>query len=127
VNPYFLKAFECGEREFKRGHYPREWTRSRLSRLPPMVEWYDGSTLSSHNGEIWEIRWGRTEDEKMSDNIWMAVRRRESNKEVLLRELGNDVLCSGKFVGPNAMRTMQEIERILGGDGVTVDDLEGWM
>ena len=118
--------FACKTRGSKK-NYPREWTYSRLSpKNPPKVEWKDGTTAQEHNGEIWEIRWKTTVNKNVPNYLWEAVRRRDSNKEVLLRNIGGmNAICDGRFVGPNAWRTMESVESVLM-KPVGVNDLERW-
>jgi len=123
-------AFSCGENgEQKRGMYPREWKESRLAPGEPIeVHWEDGSTIEAHDGEIWELRWAQTVRPEEKGNVWDAVRRREANKEVLVRNAGgvNAIVCQGEFVGPNAWKTMLGVEDLLL-EPVEVKDLEQWI
>lgn len=117
------EEFECVESGIQK-NYPREWRTSRLSTSKPQIEWKDGSTMEDHNGEIWEIRWKRTVEPNAEDYLWEAVRRRESNKETLLRNAGNQkAICQGRFIGPNAWRTMESVEENLK-NPILLKDLE---
>lgn len=121
---YIPKEFKC-PLTYHKGYYPKEWRHSLLSDSQPIIYWNDGTTIHDHNNEIWEICWGKSINKNSASNRWMAVRRRESNKEVLLKGIGANGICDGRFVGPNAWRTMRSIEEYLRVP-VTIMNLEEW-
>lgn len=99
----------------QKGYYPRLWNYSEVSKQEPNIFWDDKTTIINHNEEIWEVQW--------KQNRWVAMKRRQENKEPQLLESGGR--CGRKFMGPNAWLTMKGVEQAILNE-ITPNDLETW-